>query len=151
MKSNDAGSLARLSTLQKLAVQQEDAAARQLAEALARLAQADDRCTELCHYEQEYLASEPRAGSVAALRQHSGFVAKLREAVRFQTDRVSTLAAEAECARQRWIGLHREVEKLEALEANVREALQHEAARAAGREADERGRIGWLRQQAVEQ
>lgn len=149
MNAPDARALARLSTLQQLASQQEDSSARQLADALARLAQAEDRCTELRHYEHEYLSREPRAGSVAALRQHAGFVARLREAVRFQTERVGALSAEAERARLRWIGLHREVEKLEMLQANVRESLRQHAARAAGREQDEHGRVGWLRQQAV--
>ena len=50
------------------------------------------------------------ARGVQALSYQAGFVSKLRDAVRFQSERVESLAGEVERARLRWMGLHREVE-----------------------------------------
>jgi len=77
MKTADATSLQRLHTLQRLASQAEDAAARQLAEALSRHANAGDRQHELTQYEREYAQRTPDTGGVAALSRHAGFLAKL--------------------------------------------------------------------------
>jgi flagellar export protein FliJ len=148
MNAPDSASLQRLATLQRLAEQQEETAARQLSDALAQLANAEDRCAELRRYELEYLAQPPRAFSVAALRHHAGFVARLAEAVRYQTERSTSLAQEAERARSRWVGLHREVEKLDQLTRQVRETMRQAANRSLHRTMDEHGQLGWQRQQA---
>ncbi|MES2683677.1 MAG: flagellar export protein FliJ [Pseudomonadota bacterium] len=149
MNAPDANSLQRLALLQRLATQQEDQAARQLADALARHANAEDRRVELQAYEQEYAARVPTAGGVQALSHHAGFLAKLREAIRFQAERALSMAQEVERVRARWIGLHREVEKLEQLSLNVQQQLRHHASRREGRELDELAQRGWVRQQAM--
>lgn len=149
MNSPDATSLQRLHTLQRLASQAEDHAARQLAEALSRHANAGDRQHELHQYEQEYAARTPTSGGVSALSRHAGFLAKLRDAVRFQTERTQALAQEVERARARWIALHREVEKLEQLGDSARRQIAHSDARWQARELDERAQQGWARQRAA--
>lgn len=141
--------LHRLALLQSLAVQQEDHAARLLAEALARHANGEDRRVELLAYEQEYAARQPQGGGVQGLSRHAGFLSKLREALRFQTERVQGLGLEVERARTRWIGTHHEVEKLDQLAAAARQQLQDHAGRREARELDELAQGGWLRQQAA--
>lgn len=149
MTAANASSLQRLELLQRLAGQQEDQAARQLADALAKHANAEDRRAELQQYELEYAARIPAGAGVAALRDHAGFLAKLRAAVGFQCERTQLLAAEVERARARWVGLHREVEKLAQLETGARHELRQLDARRQSRESDELAVRGWMRQQAV--
>ncbi len=149
MNSPQAQSLQRLSTLQRLAVAQEDTAARQLAEALAKHANAQDRHAELLQYEMEYAGRPPVAVGVQALGHHAGFLAKLRDAVRFQTERVSLFADEVERARSRWMGMHREVEKLEQLGAAAQRQIEAIDSRRQSRELDELAQRGWVRQQVT--
>ena len=149
MNSHAAQSLQRLETLQRLATQKEDTAARQLADALAKHANAQDRYAELLQYELEYTARAPVASGVQALTYQAGFLAKLRDAVRFQTERVETFAAEVERARLRWMGLHREVEKLEQLSVNAQQQINVVESRRTARELDELAQRGWSRQRAV--
>lgn len=153
MNAQNASPLQRLALLQRLAAEQEDRAARQLADALARHANAEDRRSELVHYEMEYMARTPgdsgRASSVAALAQHAGFVAKLREAVQFQNERAQQLSVEVEQARARWVALHRELEKLEQLSAAAQQEIRRVESRRESRELDELATRGWVLRQAV--
>lgn len=149
MNATHPSPLQRLELLQRLASQQEDHAARQLADALAKHANAMDRSAELVHYEMEYAAREPTASGVQALSHHAGFLAKLREAVRFQNQRVQMLANEVESARARWMSLHRELEKLAQLEVSARQHLRQVEFRRESRELDELATRGWVLQQAV--
>jgi len=142
-------SLQRLATLQRLAAQQEDQAARQLAEALSRHGNAADRHTELVQYEIEYAARTPNASGVLALSRHAGFLSKLRDALKFQHDRVQQLGLEVDRARARWVGLHREVEKLEQLGEVARREMLAADSRRQSRELDELAQRGWVRQQQV--
>ena len=149
MTSQSAQSLKRLDTLQRLATQQEDSAARQLADALAKHANAQDRYAELMQYELEYTARSPVARGVQALSYQAGFVSKLRDAVRFQSERVESLAGDVELARLRWMGLHREVEKLEQLGVNAQRQIDVVENRRNARELDELAQRGWARQRAL--
>lgn len=149
MNAPDATSLQRLSTLQRLAAQQEDQAARQLADALTRHANAEDRHAELVRYEAEYAERTPTAASVQGLSHHAGFLMKLRDAVRFQAERVQGFAREVEQARVRWIGLHREVEKLDQLSLNAQRQIAATDSRLQARELDELAQRGWVRLQAA--
>lgn len=150
-------SLQRLLTLQRLAAQQEDNAARQLADALAKHANAEDRRAELLQYEIEYAGRAPGAegrsvdvaASVASLRHHAGFLSKLRDAVRFQAERVQQLSTEVDRQRARWMMLHREVEKLEQLSDATKRQLALIDSRKQARELDELAQRGWLRQRQV--
>lgn len=142
-------SLQRLNTLQRLAAQQEDQAARQLAEALNRHANASDRHAELVQYEIEYAARTPGVGGVLALSRHAGFLAKLRDALKFQQERVQQLSVEVDRARARWIGLHREVEKLEQLGEVAKRQMLAADSRRQSRELDELAQRSWVRQQAA--
>lgn len=146
MNSHAAQSLQRLETLQRFAAQQEDTAARQLADALAKHANAQDRYTELLQYELEYSARTPVASGVQALTYQAGFLSKLRDAVRFQTERVESFAAEVDRTRLRWLGLHREVEKLEQLAVNAQRQIDVVENRRSARELDELAQRGWSRQ-----
>ncbi|MDO9451375.1 MAG: flagellar export protein FliJ [Stagnimonas sp.] len=149
MNSAEANSLHRLATLQRLAAQQEDHAARQLADALAKHANAGDRHAELLQYEIEYASRVPATNGVMALTHHAGFLAKLRDAVHFQHERVGHLATEVERARLRWIALHREVEKLEQLGDAARRQIAVGESRRESRDLDELATRSWVRQQAV--
>lgn len=149
MNSHAVQSLQRLETLQRLAAQQEDSAARQLADALAKHANAQDRYAELLQYELEYSARTPAAIGVQALTHQAGFLSKLRDAVRFQTERVEAFAADVERARLRWMGLHREVEKLEQLGVNAQRQIDVVENRRTARELDELAQHGWSRLRAV--
>lgn len=149
MNQPDRHTLQRLATLQTLAAQQEDTAARQLADALAKHANAQDRYAELLEYEAEYAFRTPTAGGVMALSHHAGFLSKLRDAMRFQSDRVQGFAAEVERLRGRWMGLHREVEKLEQLGCSARQQMAVVEARKQSREIDDFAQRSWVRQQAV--
>lgn len=157
MNAHPASSLQRLELLQRLASQQEDHAARQLADALARHANAEDRRAELYHYELEYASRTPSGGaqsghaaaSVMTLAHHAGFLAKLREAVRFQSERVQNFAAEVELARSRWVALHCELEKLGQLDSSARQQLRQLESRREARELDELASRGWVQRQAL--
>ncbi len=149
MNQPDRHTLQRLATLQTLANQQEDSAARQLADALAKHANAQDRYGELLEYEAEYAFRTPTAGGVMALTHHAGFLAKLRDAMRFQAERVQGLAAEVERQRARWLGLHREVEKIEQLSVNARQQIAVIEGRRQARDLDELATRSWVRRQAV--
>jgi len=145
-----ASSLQRLAVLQDLATQQEDTAAKQLADALARHANAEDRRAELLRYEIEYAAQPPAtAGGVKALSQQAGFLARLREAVRFQDERVQLLSNEVEQARGRWVSVHRELEKLGQLEAGALRQLQQSESRKENREQDELAARRWSQGRAT--
>lgn len=150
MNRHEAASLQRLETLQQLARQQEERAARQLADALAKHANAQDRHAELLRYEIEYAqGASTSAASILTLRHHAGFLTKLREAVGFQAERIHALAAELERSRSRWMALHREVEKLEQLAEAARRQIARSETRQQSRELDELAQRGWLVQQVA--
>jgi flagellar FliJ protein len=152
MNAAQASALHRLETLRQLAAEKEDRASRELATALARHANAQDRHAELLRYEQEYAergsSTEVALSStrVQALQHRAGFLTKLREAVQFQTERAASLGAEVERARARWVSLHREVDKLDQLRETTRQQIAAVEARRDAKEQDEFAQQGWLRQ-----
>lgn len=140
----------RFTPLHQRAVGLEDRSAQALAAALGRHAQAEDRHAELCRYEAEYAARQlPASTGVNVLRQHAAFLARLREAVRFQADRLALAARELERAQQHWLASHREVEKLERLMAQCQQEAVRVEARRQSREQDEAALRIHLRQQSL--
>ena len=128
----------RLAPLRRRAALLEEQAAQALAAALARHTQAEARHAELCRYETEYAERAlPGRTAVLALRQQSAFLARVRDAVAFQTERRRRSAEEVEQARARWLDAHREVEKLDLLAAQFARQLQQREQRRQSREMDE--------------
>ena len=128
----------RLAPLRRRAALLEEHAAQTLAAALARNAQAEARHAELCRYETEYAERAlPGHTAVLALRQQSAFLARLREAVAFQAERLRRSAENVEQARARWLDAHREVEKLDLLAAQLARQLQLRDQRRQSRDMDE--------------
>lgn len=123
----------------------EDQAAKLLAEALRRHAQAESRHAELCRYEAEYAERPlPETTGVNNLRHGAAFLARLREAVRFQTERLASSVREVEQARAHWLATHREVEKLDRLLAQAAQEARQKDARRQGREMDENAVRGFM-------
>ncbi len=140
----------RFEPLRQRAARLEDSAAQALSSVLARHAHAEARHAELCRYEAEYAARNlPDSTGVNTLRHHAAFLARLRDAVRFQADSVARSSQEVERLRGQWLAAHREVEKLDRLTAQcLQEAAQAEARRQ-GREQDEAALRGHLAQRAL--
>lgn len=135
----------RFEPLRQRAAGLEDQAAKLLAEALRRHAQAESRHAELCRYEAEYAERPlPETTGVNSLRHNAAFLARLREAVRFQAERVASSAQEVERARAHWLASHREVEKLDRLLAQAAQEARQKDARRQGREMDENAVRGFM-------
>ena len=128
----------RLAPLRRRAALLEDRAAQALSAALSRHAQAEARHAELCRYEAEYAERDlPTATAIGALRQQAAFLARLREAVRFQAEVSRRCAEELERVRACWLETHQEVEKLDRLVSQLAREAQRQDARRQGREMDE--------------
>jgi flagellar FliJ protein len=140
----------RFAPLLQLASQQEDRAARTLADALARHANAEDRRKELLQYQLEYECRSPGTGlGVQGLSRHSGFMAKLRDALQFQAIRTQELARTVGECREDWMAAHREVEKLAQLIAQATQQAEQHQQRRQDRELDERAMSRYHQRQAA--
>lgn len=128
----------RLEPLRRRAALLEDRAAQVLAAALSRHAQAEAKHAELCRYEAEYAGRHlPESTAIGALRQQAAFLARLREAVRYQAESSRRSAEDVERFRSRWLATHQEVEKLDRLAAQLSREAQKLEARRQNREMDE--------------
>lgn len=128
----------RLALLRRRAALIEDRAAQMLSAALSRHEQAEARHAELCRYEAEYSdRALPTTTGIGTLRHQAAFLARLRDAVRFQAECSRRAAEDVDRVRSRWLETHQEVEKLDRLAAQLgREAQQQENRRQA-RDMDE--------------
>jgi len=128
----------RLALLRRRAALLEDRAAQVMSAALSRHELAESRHAELCRYEAEYAdRALPASTGIGTLRHQAAFLARLRDAVRYQAECSRRAAEDVERFRSRWLETHQEVEKLDRLAAQLgREAQQQEHRRQA-REMDE--------------
>lgn len=109
----------RLFPLQTLAETREDAAALKLAEVQRRHADQETRLQDLRRYAQEY-AHAPAGATPALLLNRQAFLARLREAERFQEQAVEEARLAVEAERTTWLLKRRDVSVLDQLAACYR-------------------------------
>lgn len=126
----------RLVPLQQVAESREDQALQRVMERHRTLAEREQRLSELQAYLQEYQKAVPGT-TPSMLVNRQAFVARLREAERFQRQAVETARAECDSERARWMLKRRDVAVLDQLAACYHRKERRDEERHAQRHLDE--------------
>ena len=110
----------RLEPLQMVAEQREEEAVRAMAECRRRVEEHETRLSELQRYLQEYTEQASKFSTPALMSNRQAFVAKLREAEKFQQQLLQQAKDFGEAERMRWLLKRRDVGVLEQLAASYR-------------------------------
>ena len=136
---------ARLQPLQQIADQVEDEARRQMAECQRQVAEHETRLAELQRYLADYLAADSRDSTPALVVNRHAFIARLREAERFQRTLLEQAQERRDAERTRWLLKRRDVGVLEQLAASYRMQEQRHVERQVQKDSDERAGQAYLR------
>ncbi len=140
---------ARLEPLQLVADQREDEAMRAMAECQRLVAEHETRLLELQRYLQDYVVTASAASTPALISNRHAFMAKLRDAEKFQKTLLEQAKERCEAERTRWLLKRRDVGVLEQLAASYRTQERQHIERIAQKESDERSSQGHFRALAM--
>jgi len=140
---------ARLEPLQLVADKREDEAMRAMAECQRQVAEHEARLTELQRYMQEYANSNVAASTPALISNRHAFLAKLREAEKYQQSVLEQAKERSEAERTRWLLKRRDVGVLEQLAASYRTQERQQTERISQKDADERASQSYFRSLAL--
>jgi flagellar FliJ protein len=140
---------ARLEPLQVVADQREDEAMRAMAECQRLVTEHENRLKELQRYLQDYLDSGSAASTPALINNRHAFLAKLRDAEKFQSNLLEQAKQRCEAERARWLLKRRDVGVLEQLAASYRVQERQQQERVVQRDSDERASQSYFRAMAL--
>lgn len=126
----------RLIPLQTVAESREDEAARRLRDCQRQLTEHEARLEEIRRYTREY-AEAPPQGAAHLLVNRQAFLARLKEAERFQEKAVEDARLAVDAERLKWLLKRRDVSVLDQLAACYRSREQRQEQRRDQRGADE--------------
>ncbi len=113
------------------------------------VAEHETRLVELQRYLQDYAAAASDACTPALVSNRHAFLAKLREAEKFQNSLLEQARDRCEAERTRWLLKRRDVGVLEQLAASYRTQERQQIERLAQKDSDERASLGHVRLQAM--
>ena len=140
---------ARLEPLKVVADQREDEAMRAMAECQRQVAEHEARLTELQRYLQDYLNSESSANTPALISNRHAFLARLRDAEKFQKTVLEQAKERCDAERTRWLLKRRDVGVLEQLAASYRSQERQQEERVIQKDSDERASQSYFRAMAL--
>jgi flagellar FliJ protein len=132
-----------------VADQREDEAMRAMAECQRQVAEHEVRLTELQRYMQDYANTVVEASTPALISNRHAFLAKLREAEKFQNTLLEQARERCEAERTRWLLKRRDVGVLEQLAASYRTQERQQVERIEQKDSDERASQGHFRALAM--
>jgi len=133
----------RLKPVQRIALDREQKAARQMGRAHQTLQQEEQKLHQLKQYQQEYLERYQRAArqgmSASQLQEYRAFLAKLDGAIEQQRAAVEERLLAHSTSKQSWRQTHTRSQALDKVADRYRQRERQESERKEQKESDDRG------------